>query len=274
MDNSHAGSLAMVVLRRDRLVVGGAVACVVALCWIYLWTGAGTMQEMGGMLMPMSAGPWTPFHAALMFVMWTVMMVAMMLPSAAPMILLYTTIARKRREKEGIAGEGEAGKQAANPAIFAFGYLAVWTAFSVAAVTLQYGLERAALLSPMMQTTSLVLAAAVLMATGAYQWTPFKQACLRHCRSPLQFVLTHWQEGRKGAFMMGAQHGAYCAGCCWMLMFLLFVGGIMNLGWIAGLALFVMAEKFLPGGNWIGRVAGLFLIVWGAGTLGAGLQSM
>jgi predicted metal-binding membrane protein len=244
--------------RRERLVVVTGLLAVIGLSWAYLLTGAGTMQEMGDMLMPMSSGPWDLRHALVMLAMWAVMMAAMMLPSAAPMILLYGTIARGRNAR---------GEEVAGSAIFTAGYVAVWAAFSLAAVTMQFGLEIAALLSPMMEATSVVFAATILIAAGVYQWTPLKQACLKHCRSPLEFVLTQWREGRRGAFMMGTRHGAYCVGCCWMLMLLLFVGGVMNLVWIAGLALYVLVEKLAPAGHWVGRLSGLLLIGWGIAIL-------
>lgn len=245
-------------LRRERLVVVGGLLAVIGLSWAYLLAGAGTMQEMGDMLMPMSSGPWDMSHAFVMLAMWTVMMAAMMLPSAAPMILLYGTIARARSAR---------GEEVAGSAVFTAGYVAVWAAFSLAAVALQYALEAAALLSPMMESSSVVLAAAILVMAGVYQWTPLKQACLRHCRSPLEFVMTQWREGRRGAFVMGARHGAYCVGCCWMLMLLLFVGGVMNLVWIAALAAYVLVEKLSPAGHWVGRATGLLLIGWGVATL-------
>lgn len=245
-------------LRHDRLLVLSGLLVVVVLSWAYLLTGAGTLQDMGGMLMPMSSGPWTLGHAALMLVMWVVMMAAMMLPSAAPMILLYATIARGRYARGG---------QAAATGIFALGYVSIWTVFSVGAVALQFGLEKTAMLSPMMEATSVTLAAAVLIAAGLYQWTPLKQACLRRCRSPLEFVLTQWRNGAWGAFVMGVRHGVYCVGCCWLLMLLLFVGGVMNVAWIAGIALFVLVEKLAPAGHWLGRGAGLLLIGWGVATL-------
>lgn len=252
------GSTLERALRNDRILVVSGLLVVVVLSWVYLFSGAGTMQEMGDMLMPMSSGPWTVDHAMVMLVMWTVMMAAMMLPSAAPMVLFYATIARNRHAK---------GQPATASSIFVLGYVAIWTAFSLGAVMLQFALERAAMLSPMMEATSITLAGALLIAAGIYQWTPFKQACLLRCRSPLEFVLTHWRRGARGAFVMGAQHGMYCVGCCWMLMLLLFVGGVMNLGWIAGLAVFVLVEKLAPAGHWIGRCAGVLLIGWGIATL-------
>lgn len=245
-------------LRHERLLVVGGLLAAIVLSWSYLLAGAGTMQEMDGMIMPMSGGPWTAGHALLMLAMWAVMMAAMMLPGAAPMILLYATIARGRRAR---------GERTGSAGIFALGYVMVWSGFSIGAVALQYALEQAALLSSMMETTSVALAATVLIAAGVYQWLPLKQACLRRCRSPLDFMLTRWREGTRGAFLMGATHGVYCVGCCWMLMLLLFVGGIMNLAWIAALALFVLVEKLVPAGHWIGRIAGVALVAWGIATL-------
>ena len=253
-----AGTLIEGALRRERTLVVGCLLFVISLSWAYLLMGAGMMEEMGDMLMPMSSGPWTPGHALLVLAMWAVMMAAMMLPSAAPMLLLHATLARR---------QGERGEPAAASGAVAAGYLTTWVAFSLAATTLQYALEQAALLSPMMQTSSRVLAGAVLITAGLYQWTPLKQACLRHCRSPLDFVMTHWRPGTRGAFAMGLRHGAVCVGCCWMLMLLLFVGGVMNLAWIAGIALFVMVEKLSPAGHWIALGAGLLLIIWGAATM-------
>jgi predicted metal-binding membrane protein len=248
------------VLRRDRTVVIGGLASVVLLSWLYLLRGAGIdMHAMADMAMPMAMTPWTAGYFALIVSMWGVMMAAMMLPSAAPMILLYTTIARRRRAR-GDTAVAVAG-------VFALGYVAVWMAFSLTAAALQWGLDAATLLSPMMATTSIAAAGLVLVAAGLYQWTPLKQACLRQCQSPLDFILGNWREGARGALIMGLRHGLYCLGCCWMLMLLLFVGGVMNLLWIAGLGLFILVEKTAPGGQWLGRVAGAGLIAWGGATL-------
>lgn len=250
------GSTLERLLRHDRLIVTAGLAGVVALAWLYLLRGAGLdMHEMGGMLMPTGPETWSLGYAALLLLMWSVMMLAMMLPGAAPMLLLHARVAR------------QGGGGAATTGLFALGYVVVWTLFSLAATALQWGLEGALLLSPMMQTTSVALAGLLLIAAGLYQWTPLKQACLSRCRSPLDFLLTAWRPGAGGALVMGLKHGAYCLGCCWALMLLLFVGGIMNLLWIAGLALFVLAEKALPAGHWLSRVAGIALIVWGGATL-------
>lgn len=251
------GAIAERVLRHDRLLVVGGLLAVILAAWAYLYSGAGMMQPMDGMLMPMATGPWTLGYLMLMLFMWAVMMAAMMLPSAAPMILLYTRIARNQAR----------GAQLSLSSLFTLGYVAIWSAFSVGAVALQLGLERLAFLSPMMAATNIVFAGLVLVAAGLYQWLPLKAACLQRCRSPLEFVLTHWRRGAYGAFAMGARHGLYCLGCCWMLMLLLFVGGVMNMAWIAGLALFVLVEKLAPAGHWIGRGAGLVLLGWGLATL-------
>lgn len=245
------------LLRHERLLVIGSLLAVIIASWAYLFGGAGMMEEMDGMLMPMASGPWTFSDVVLMLLMWEVMMAAMMLPSAAPMILLYTKIARNHTNAFPVPLSS----------LFTLGYLGVWTAFSIGAVALQLLLQQLAFLSPMMVATNTIFAGLVLVSTGIYQWLPLKQACLQHCRSPLEYVLTQWRHGALGAFWMGARHGLYCLGCCWMLMLLLFVGGVMNMAWIAGLALFVLVEKLAPAGGWLGRGAGLVLLGWGLLTL-------
>jgi predicted metal-binding membrane protein len=213
-----------------------------------------TMDMGGGQMMAMMP-EWTPAYGLVVFLMWAVMMVAMMLPSAAPVTLLVSSIARKRREAGAASG--------LSTAPFVFGYLAVWFAFAAAATVLQWQLDAAELLSETMALGSKLVAGGVLVIAGIYQWTPLKHACLRHCRSPLEFILHHWRDGAPGAFVSGVRHGAFCLGCCWMLMALLFVGGIMNLAWIAGIALIVLLEKTLPWGGWMERATGVVLIAWG-----------
>ena len=245
-------------LRRDRTVVICALLGVVVLSWLYLLGGAGmSMHEMGGMLMPMRKGPWTLGYAGIVLVMWAVMMAAMMLPSAAPMLLLFTTISRRNDERVSAASR---------TSYFGLGYIAVWASFSGVAVILQYGLEQLSLVSPMMETTSVVFASAILIGAGIYQFTPLKRTCLRACRSPLEFLTAHWRAGTPGAFRMGVHHGAYCLGCCWVMMLLLFVGGVMNLAWVGGIALYVLIEKVAPAGEWISRGVGLVLVLWGIAT--------
>ncbi|MGE5270445.1 MAG: DUF2182 domain-containing protein [Thiohalocapsa sp.] len=259
------------VLRRDRLLVVAGLGVVVALAWIWIFAGAGlgmsplsswrepemsSMPGMPGMAdMVMRPAVWSPGYALLMFVMWWVMMAAMMLPSATPMLLLYARINR---------GERAGGRPYVPAGVFAAGYLAAWGGFSLLAVAAQWGLERLGLLSPAMATTSLLLGAAILVAAGLWQLTPIKTICLRQCRSPIGFLSHSWRPGTRGALVMGLEHGSYCLGCCWFLMALLFFGGIMNLVWIAGLAVFVLLEKTLPYGHWLGRAAGIVAIAWGA----------
>lgn len=249
-------------LRHDRAVVLSGLGAVVALAWLYLWLGAGIAMEpmdMGGGAIMLMAPEWSPAYAAVIFVMWIIMMMAMMLPSAAPTILLVSTIARKR------AAAGGGVPQAA--ALFALGYVALWGGFSLAATALQWGLDRAGVLSEEMAVTVPYLAGFVLVAAGLYQLSPLKEACLAHCRSPLDFLLHHWREGAWGAFSNGVRHGLFCLGCCWVLMGLLFVGGLMNLAWIAGVATLVLAEKTLPWGGGMRRFAGSALILWGGATI-------
>ena len=152
-------------------------------------------------------------------------------------------------------------------AVFASGYLLVWCGFSLAATLLQWGLDEAGLLSERMAFGNATLSGTVLVAAGVYQWTPLKDACLRHCRSPTEFLVRHWHPGTLGAVRTGVRHGLFCLGCCWMLTALLFVGGLMNLAWVGAIALFVLLEKTLPWGDWMGRLTGLLLVLWGATIL-------
>ncbi len=248
------------ILKRDRSVVLGGIIGLTLLAWGYMVYEARGMADTGvcrcaGMKM---AGPdaqaWSLPELVPLFLMWSEMMVAMMIPSAAPMILMFARVNRKRRERE---------QPFVPTGIFVAGYLAVWTAFSFLAALAQWSLHALALLSPMMVSTSPVLGGTLLFSAGAFQWTPLKRACLTHCQSPLSFLMAGWREGRAGAFLMGLSHGAYCAGCCWFLMALLFVAGVMNMWWVAILSVFVLAEKIAPKGMWLGRFVGVFLAAWG-----------
>jgi len=248
------------LLRRDRAVVLSGLAAVVVLAWAYLLFGAGIKMEMmdmgGGQMMAMSP-EWTLGYGALIFVMWVAMMVAMMLPSAAPAILLAAALDRRR----SMASAPQQGM------LFASGYLLVWSAFSLLATLLQWGLDEAGLLSGTMAAGNRILAGAVLVAAGAYEWTPLKNTCLAHCRSPIAFLLQHWRQGRLGAVVTGMRHGLFCLGCCWILMALLFVGGLMNLLWVAAIALLVLIEKTAPWGGRMARITGVVLAIWGAAAL-------
>ncbi len=229
------------------------------MAWAYLFLLASGMEPMGtggaartvgGAVLEPALRTWTATEFAAMFVMWAIMMVAMMVPSAAPMILLHARVQR----------QADVDWPGWSTWAFTGGYLTAWTGFSLVATLLQFLLERAALLSPMMVATSRWFGAGVLLAAGLYQLTPLKQACLQHCRSPLAFVTAHWRPGVRGAFAMGLHHGSYCVGCCWFLMALLFVGGIMNLLWIAFIAGFVLLEKLAPAARLVVRTSGVLLI--------------
>ncbi len=189
---------------------------------------------------------------AALFAMWTVMMAAMMLPSAAPAIALYGGLVRKHAER---------GRTLPAVAVFVAGYLLAWTAFSAAATLVQAALQHFMLLDAMMASSSNALSASLLAAAGLYQLTPLKDRCLANCREPVAFFIAHWRSGAAGALRMGIRHGAYCVGCCAVLMLLLFAVGVMNLAWIAAFAAFVLVEKLLPGGRLVGRFAGVVLLL-------------
>lgn len=253
------------LLKRDRLIVAAGLLGIVLLAWIYTLAGVGmgmNAWEMTAMTplpgqqssMMMQSAVWSFGYAALMVAMWWVMMVAMMLPSAAPMILLFAHVHRQKPDQTS---------PAVPVGIFVLGYLVVWALFSVLATGLQWLLQQSELISPMLNSTSQLLGGGLLIAAGLYQLTPLKQACLKHCRTPFSFVMQHWRQGNAGAFVMGLEHGAFCLGCCWILMALLFVGGVMNLYWIAGLALFVLLEKTIPRGHRVGMATGILLVIWG-----------
>jgi len=210
-------------------------------------------MNMSGMVM-LDTQEWGATTVLLLFVMRAVMMVAMMVPSAAPMVLAFLAMNHRRQT---------AARPLVPVGIFLFGYLAVWTAYSAVAVLAQWGLHKAALLSPTMAATSPILTGGLLLAAGVFQWTPLKRACLKGCRSPLSFLMSEWRDGTAGAFVMGLRHGSYCLGCCWILMGLLFVAGVMNLLWVALISLFVMAEKILARGELLGHVTGVALVTAG-----------
>ena len=246
-------------LQRDRWIVLMGLVAISALAWAYLIYLAVEMEGAMSMEMAMPrAQTWTPVEMLLLVVMWAVMMVAMMVPTAMPVILTFASVNRRRLAQQ---------RPFVPTAIFLCGYVVVWTGFSVLAALIQWGLHAAALLSPMMVGTSPILGGLLLVVAGVFQWTPLKNACLRHCRSPLGFLMTDWREGRSGAFIMGLRHGSYCTGCCWLLMALLFVAGVMNLLWVATITVFVLVEKALPRGDVVGRVAGGVLVIAGLALL-------
>lgn len=249
------------ILKRDRLIVIGLLATTTLLAWGYMVREAHAMNVTGACCcagMKMSGPDTDPWAAATLlplFLMWAEMMVAMMLPSATPMILTFAKVQRNRREQE---------RPFVATGIFVLGYLVVWTGFSALAAFMQWILHAKALLSPMMVGTSPLLGGGLFIAAGIFQWTPLKNACLTGCCSPLNFLMTDWRDGKRGAFTMGLRHGVHCMGCCWFLMLLLFVMGVMNLWWIAVITALVLAEKVLPRGLLFGKIAGVLFAVWGA----------
>jgi predicted metal-binding membrane protein len=271
------------LLRRDRLITLAGLVVLCALAWLYVAMGAGlgmsarqmttlaffphqqvqdAMQRMPGMHADAGQSGWALTTWALMIGMWWVMMIAMMTPSAAPTILLYARVHRAALAREQFRDE------VAPTGAFATGYLSVWLGFAVAATALHWALEHTGLVSTMMMgSRSRWLSGAVLIAAGLYQLSPLKNVCLAQCRAPASFLARHWRPHALGALRLGSQHGAYCVGCCWMLMALLFVGGVMNLIWIAALTTLVLIEKVLPRGPWIGRSVGVALAGWGVATL-------
>lgn len=246
------------VLRRDRVIVVSGMIALCVLAWAYLLTGAGmhtAASAMDGMAAEEHAA-WSGTRWVLMLAMWWVMMIAMMTPAASPVILLYARVARSA----GAGGPAPIGA-------FVAGYLLAWLGFSLLAVASQWGLERSSLLSDaMMGSQSRLFSSGILIAAGLYQLSPLKYACLSNCRAPAAFLSRHWRPGPGGAFRLGLIHGADCVGCCWLLMALLFIGGVMNPLWIALLAILVVLEKLAPQGVWIGRGIGVALIAYGAVT--------
>jgi predicted metal-binding membrane protein len=266
------------VLLRDRIVIFLALTLLTALAWSYvLWLSAdvdmgGGMDMTGLRMIPSGMGlmmaahmPWPPMEFAFVFAMWTVMMVGMMTPSAAPMFLMYARVGRQTEAQ---------GTPLIATVWFAAGYFFVWVAFSLFATLVQWALERTALLDSTMAITSNVLGGVVFVAAGLYQWTRLNDACLTQCQMPFTFLMRHggFRSDALGCLMLGLRHGGYCVGCCWMLMALLFVGGVMNVLWVVLLAFLVFLERVTPTGRLIPRLAGIVLVAAGARLFAMGMS--
>lgn len=264
-----AGAAIETLLRRDRTVVITALGVVTLLAWAYIirlalqmdmggmdMTGFRMAVAAAGMVMRPAFEPWTAPEFIFTFAMWTVMMIGMMTPSAAPVILLYARVARQAAID---------GKPFASTAWFFGGYVLIWTAFSLLATLMQWLLDRAAMLTPGMSSANKVLGAAVLIACGVYQWSSFKDQCLKRCQSPMHFIQQHggFRSAPLASLQLGIAHGFYCVGCCWAVMALLFIGGVMNVLWVASIAIFVLAEKVTRARYLIPRLAGLIFISGG-----------
>jgi predicted metal-binding membrane protein len=239
---------------RERTVVLSGLGFITALSWGYMWYLARDPMT----ICMVNMNPWSAADLSALFAMWAVMMIAMMIPSASPMIMAFAGVNRTRRAQS---------LPYVPTSAFVLGYLAAWTGFSLVATLAQEGLHSASLVSSMGVSTSGIVGGILLASTGVFQWTRLKNACLRHCRSPLGFILTEWRAGTWGAFQMGLRHGAYCVGCCWLLMALLFIAGVMNLWWVATIAAVVLIEKVAAAGPWIARATGVLLILWGGWML-------
>ena len=249
MESSKIESL----LQREQLLVFSGLALITVLAWAYMLHMAWGMVGKGMDINLACLGHWGRGDLAHMFVMWSIMMVAMMIPSATPMIIIFATVNRQRSNEQGVL---------IPTWVFVLGYLTAWVVYSALATMVQWGLHTAALLTHTLVITSPLLGALLLVAAGVFQWTPFRDACMARCRSPFGFIMTEWREGHRGALIMGLKHGIYCVGCCWMLMILSFVLGVMNMLWMAALTAFMVLEK-VTDNKWISRVAGMILVVWG-----------
>ena len=242
-------------LRRESALVLGGLAGIIALAWVYLAYLAALMQvgNMGLELSMPAMQPWGLADTSLTFLMWVVMMIAMMTPSAVPLIMLYKQVSQQLKPPGSLSSTW----------LFLLGYLVVWSGFSALATLAQWGLHSLALLTPMVASASPILGGALLIAAGIYQFTPLKDACLSHCRTPMGFLIAEWRDGPRGVLMMGMRHGLYCVGCCWLLMALLFVGGVMNLIWVAVIAAYILIEKVAPARIWLSRIGGVAVLLWG-----------
>lgn len=260
------------VLKRDRALVAACLLMLILLAWAYtVWLAAdmamGGMDMTGYRMIPAGSGwmmpaaaPWHAIEFALAFIMWAVMMVGMMTPSVAPLILIYARVGRQAAAQQ---------QPFAASAFLAGGYLLAWIAFSLIATITQWAVDRAGWLTPEMASASRTIGGLTLVAAGLYQWTPLKDACLRQCQAPLQFIQRHggFRGDAAGSLTLGFRHGLYCVGCCWMLMALLFVGGVMNVLWIALIMIFVLIEKVVPAPRLVSRLSGTALLIGGVWLL-------
>ena len=252
------------LLKRDRTVTALGLAAIASLAWFYTilvasMGGSGMAGAAFHMAMPQDQ-PGSGVDFVLMFAMWMLMMVAMMLPSAAPMLLVFVNANRKRHQAQ---------EPYLYTSLFAGAYLVVWAGFAMIATLVNWALHSRGLMTSMMGSALPLWGGVILIAAGLYQFTPLKLACLNKCRSPLAFLMSEWREGWLGAFVMGLRHGGYCLLCCWALMALLFVLGVMNLAWIAVLAAFVLVEKLATSGSWLSRASGFLLLGWGTWMVGS-----
>ena len=245
-------SRSVALFRKSRVIVIVGIVILSVLAWGY-------MVYLGGDISAdFTANHHTQNHHStnflFIFIMWSVMMVAMMVPSAAPTIIMFDTIIHKKYRNT---------YRFSPTIVFVAGYLAAWTVYSGFAAIAQLWLQHSDLISPTMSKSSPIVSGILLVVAGLFQFSPLKYACLKHCRSPMGFFIIHWQDGHRGALEMGLRSGIYCVGCCWAIMVLMFVAGVMNVFWMAILAIFILAEKLIPWGRRFSQLSGYFLIAWG-----------
>lgn len=251
-----------VIPRRDRVLITSCILLICAIAWAYLvhveirMSSVRAPATMAGMALTMDA-PWRAAELVLTFTMWSAMMVGMMAPTVLPVLLLFAASHARRAD-----GDGQIVV-----VLFGLGYVAVWLGFSACATFAQWALNQAALLSPTMALTSPRLAGVLLVVAGAYQLTPAKRACLKHCQTPMAFLMSHWRAGRGGAFRMGLEHGLYCLGCCWAVMAVLFAVGVMNLAWVGLLTVFILIERLGQSGALVARVGGAAMVGLGVALI-------
>ena len=242
------------LLQKEQLIAFSCIALVMLISWAYMLHMAWGMSGVGAEISLACLMRWGPEDILHSFMMWAIMMVAMMFPSATPMILMFNIVNQQ---------QGETQRPLLPTGLFVLGYFLVWTAYSALAAIAQWGLHIAALLSHNLIITNPLIGGVLLVAAGVFQWTPFRDACMLKCRSPLGFLMAEWREGRLGTLIMGLKHGLNCVGCCWLLMLLSFVLGIMNMVWMAILTIFMLVEKASPKSQWVSRTTGLVLVAWG-----------
>lgn len=244
-------SRSIAVFNRSRAMVIFGIFALSALAWVHMGYLGWHAVAHSDALRPSAHHP---TNLILIFLMWSVMMVAMMIPSAAPTILMFDTIIRKKSEHTALVSP---------TLLFVSGYLATWMVYSGMAAVLQLWLQNAALITTSTVKSVPVISGCLLIIAGLFQFSHLKYACLKHCQSPMGFFMLHWKDGPRGAFLMGLRSGLYCVGCCWALMVLMFVAGAMNIIWMVLLAIYILAEKMIPGGRRFSRISGMIMIGWG-----------
>ena len=263
--NSTTNSALPALSHKDKSIVYIGIIAIMLMAWLYLFS---IVEQHSHMDMTMMSMPQTAlsdhidlYNFLILFLMWSVMMIAMMSPSILPATTVFSAFNKHKKAQQ---------QPYVKTYIFVVGYLAAWVACSVLFALMQLGLSTAGVLDSAMKSNNLLLSGSILLVAGVYQWTPLKEVCLKHCRSPLGFFIERWREGYRGAIYMGLRYGLFCVGCCWLLMTIMFAVGAMNILWMVILSIFVLTEKIFPASKIVGNIAGILLICW-AGYLLIGL---